>query len=527
MTRRLANPDRRGTPEVEGQIQTTSRQRSPTWLIVALGLGVFFAGFDQTFVVAILPDMMTDLGINANQFGRTAWIINGYLLGYTVAMPLMGRVADSFGRVRLYGIAVAIYCVGSALTALAPDLTLLAAARALQAIGGGAIVPISMAIIGDTVGPARRALAIGVVAALDDASSLLGPLYASILVDPLGWRGLFWLNIPLQLPFLALIWLLARDHPAAQRTSVDWKGGLLLAVGLSSLTLALTQGAGGSRSPVQIAALASIAIATTGIFVYRQLTIPAPLVHLRTLRDRVIRASMLLYFVDGALTITALVTIPLMTNVLWEGSLFDGGVNLMKMLIWMPVGGVIGGLACQVVGYRWTAALSFVMTATAFLMMWRWPVPPEPLLLWGTLFVLGFGIGLNDAPIIGSVIDTVRSAERATMAALTQTVQTLGMIVGTALLATQGLARFDQRAADLFQEEGVDASTEQYQSLMHATFNEVFVVVAIIAFVVAGAAAFLAGGRAREIVWSPMAGIADHDGHPESAGRARPASRTG
>ena len=125
--------------------------------------------------------------------------------------------------------------------------------------------------------------------------------------------------------------------------------------------------------------------------------------------------------------------------------------------------------------------------------------------------MLGFGIGLNDAPIIGSVIDTVRSAERATMAALTQTVQTLGMIVGTALLATQGLSRFDQRAADLFQEEGVDASTEQYQSLMHATFNEVFVVIAIIALVVSGAAAFLAGGKAREVVWSPVAGIASRD----------------
>ena len=379
MAHRLAKPDRPGAPETDDQIQTTSRRRSPTWLIVALGFGVFFAGFDQTFVVAILPDMMTDLGINANQFGRTAWIINGYLLGYTIAMPLMGRVADSFGRVRLYAVAIAIYCVGSALTALAPDLTLLAIARALQAIGGGAIVPISMAIIGDTVGPGRRALAIGVVAALDDASSLLGPLYASILVDPLGWRGLFWLNIPLQLPFLALIWLLARDHPAAQRTPVDWKGGLLLAVGLSSLTLALTQGAGGgSRSPAQIAALAGIAILTTALFVHRQLAIPSPLIHLRTLRDRVIRASMLLYFVDGALTITALVTIPLMTNVLWEGSLFDGGVNLMKMLIWMPVGGIVGGLICRVIGYRWTAGMSFVMTATAFLMMWRWPVPPEP-----------------------------------------------------------------------------------------------------------------------------------------------------
>ncbi|HMM41187.1 MAG TPA: MFS transporter [Thermomicrobiales bacterium] len=87
--------------------------RSVGWLVVALGFGVFFAGFDQTFVVTILPDMLRDLGIPISQLGRASWIVNGYLIGYAVALPLMGRIADAWGRSRIYAAAGGVYILGS------------------------------------------------------------------------------------------------------------------------------------------------------------------------------------------------------------------------------------------------------------------------------------------------------------------------------------------------------------------------------------------------------------------------------
>lgn len=483
-----------------------SRLKSPVWLILALGLGVFFAGFDQTFVVTILPNMMDDLGIRVDNFGRAAWIVNGYLLGYTIALPLMGRIADVFGHVRVYAAAIGIFVLGSALVATAPTLEILTIGRVVQAIGGGALVPISMAIAADVLPVGRRALAVGAIAALDDTSSLLGPLYAAILVEPLGWRGLFWIGIPLQLPFLFLVWWLAKDRKLSNRGTVDWLGGLLLAAGLSALTLGLTD-PGGQRPTWQTFGFFALAVGCSVAFVWRQLRIPFPLVQLRILAKRTVSAPIALYFIDGAATITALICIPLMTNVLWDGSPLDGGLNLMKLLLWMPVGGFVGGIVSQRIGYRPVAAAAFSLTGISFLLMWQWATPPSQPAMWGTLFLFGMGIGLNDAPVIGSILDSVRAMERATAAALSQAAQTVGMIVGTALLATQGLGRFDERAADLFEQEGVDATTEQYQALMARTFDEIFVVAAIVSLATIGLTFFLASGRARTAVWSPLAGL--------------------
>ncbi|MER3419828.1 MAG: MFS transporter, partial [Chloroflexota bacterium] len=110
--------------------------RSPWLLVIALGIGVFVGGFDQTFVVPVLSTILSDLNITVDQFGKASWIINGYLLGYTVAMPLMGRVADVYGHLRLFVISLLIFMGGSVLVALSPNLTTLTLARAVTALGG-------------------------------------------------------------------------------------------------------------------------------------------------------------------------------------------------------------------------------------------------------------------------------------------------------------------------------------------------------------------------------------------------------
>ncbi len=512
-------PDRPAPAATEQADRCLTRARSARWLVIALGCGVFFAGFDQTFVVTILPDMLRDLGIPLGQLGRASWIVNGYLIGYAVALPLMGRIADAFGRTRIYTAAIGVYILGSVGSAVAPNLEALTVARLVQALGGGAVVPISMAIVADVIAPAWRPVGIGVIAALDDASSLLGPLYASALVDPLGWRGLFWLNIPLQLPFLLAVLLLARDLPRGGRPSVDITGGLLLAGGLTVLAVALTDTSYGRRAPALTAALLFGALLLGGAFVARQARLATPLIRLGLFRARASAAAIGLYFVDGAATITALVTVPLMTNALWNGSPLDGGLNLMKMMVWMPVGSIAGGLLTRWAGYRFAAIASFSLVGVAYAWMWRWPAEPGTLALWGALCLLGFGIGLNDAPVIGSLLTVARAADRATATALTQTSQTIGMIVGMALLASQGLGRFDRRAADLFSRRGLDASAAEYGAIVRETFDEVFVVAAIVCLLAAFASLLLARGRAAEVRWTSV--VIDDAGRSEN----RPAVR--
>ena len=176
--------------------------------LAVICFGIFVAALDQTAVSALLPTLITDFegGFSPNAVERAGWIITAYLVGYTVVMPVMGRVADLFGHRRLFNISMLIFIAGSVLCALAPSLQLLAVFRAFQAVGGGAIVPIAMGIVGHSFDRRRQAMAIGLLVAAGEAGGVIGPLYGAFVALPLGWRMIFWINVPLGLAIIAFVW---------------------------------------------------------------------------------------------------------------------------------------------------------------------------------------------------------------------------------------------------------------------------------------------------------------------------------
>src|SRR5690606_21049970 len=198
------------------------------------------AADDQTSVVAVLPAMIDDVGLTQDEFFRAAWIVNAYILGYIVAMPLMGRIADAYGRGRIFSAALLLFCAGSAWVAVSNDLTMLSIARAVQAVGGGAVAPVSMALGMQLASPQRRAMGLGAMAAASEAGGLLGPLWGGGIAEILGWRWVFWLNLPLRMPLEVAAWARARRHSGVPRQDLDLPGALLLVASLVCLTVALT-----------------------------------------------------------------------------------------------------------------------------------------------------------------------------------------------------------------------------------------------------------------------------------------------
>ena len=195
----------------------TPRQRKV--VLWALFAGVFIGTFDQTFVVTLLPEMMSDLGVSADRLGDATWIINGYLIGYVLALPVFGRAADVYGRLRVYMLATAVEILGTAAVALAPNLEVATVARAVSAIGGGALVPIGLSIAASLVPEKRRPLVLGVLLAGQNASSLVGPLWGAGLSEVFGWRGVFWINIPLMLPVAWAVYITLRHERESRRGS--------------------------------------------------------------------------------------------------------------------------------------------------------------------------------------------------------------------------------------------------------------------------------------------------------------------
>ena len=215
------------------------RQSLNPYMVLALvAFGVFIAADDLTVVSTMLVQMLKDLDISVQtQLDEAAWIVNGYLIAYVVTMPFMGRVSDIFGRRLVFVGCLFVFAVGSVFVVLAPSLPWMVAARAVTAIGGGAMVPVAIAIVGDVFPERRRPFAMGILGAVDTAGWIWGPLYGAMMVRYLNWRWQFYLNLPLSGLAAAAAFYALRDtqvhlEQGKQDRRLDLLGAGLLTVAL-------------------------------------------------------------------------------------------------------------------------------------------------------------------------------------------------------------------------------------------------------------------------------------------------------
>ena len=214
---------------------------------VAIGAGslaVLLGALDTYVVVTIMRDIMRDVGIPVNQLQRITWIVTMYLLGYIAAMPLLGRASDRFGRKLLLQASLALFIVGSVVTALAGhwgDFHMLIAGRTVQGVASGALLPVTLALGADLWAQRNRAGVLGGIGAAQELGSVLGPLYGIFIVWLFhDWRYVFWINVPLTLIAMVMIQF---SLPSQARTEepekIDVVGGVLLAITLGLAVVGL------------------------------------------------------------------------------------------------------------------------------------------------------------------------------------------------------------------------------------------------------------------------------------------------
>jgi MFS family permease len=222
------------------------RQADPVGRIL-LGLAavaVAFAAADTYVVVLALPEMMAASGLSAEQLQEGAPIISGFLLGYVGALPLVGRIADLRGRLPVLVGSLVVFAIGSMVTASAYDLGSMVAGRVLQGVGGGGLVPATLALVADLYPPRRRGLPLGVVGAVQEFGNVVGPLYGAVVLAFGTWRDIFWINLAVGLVLAAVIrrrGVTARALGAPTRRPVDWPGMVLSVLVLACVLLVMLE----------------------------------------------------------------------------------------------------------------------------------------------------------------------------------------------------------------------------------------------------------------------------------------------
>ena len=229
------------TPESAGPGSAPAGRPSPQAVLAVVGFGVFIAADDLTVVSTMLRPIIGDLGlVLPDGLDDAAWIVNAYLIAYIAVMPIAGRLSDVIGRRRTFLGAYVLFLAGSILIPLTSSLGPFLVGRVLTALGGGAMVPVALAVIGDVYSERGRARALGTLGAIDTFGWVWGPMYGAVLVRFLSWQWQFWLNIPLAIVGMAAVWWALADHDRPTRESrVDWIGAGLLTAALVSLNLAL------------------------------------------------------------------------------------------------------------------------------------------------------------------------------------------------------------------------------------------------------------------------------------------------
>jgi MFS family permease len=442
------------------------RSASLPGLLVLAGAGLFLAALDAYVVVAALLKMLTSVGIPvlpAANLERGTTIVTGFLLGYLAVMPLAGGLSDRLGRLRAYGAALALFALGSLVTASAGSLGQLVLGRVLQGAGGGALVPITLALAGDLYGGARRTTALGGVSGLQELGSVLGPVWGGVLAatSAQGWRWIFALNVLFSAGLLAALWPGMRQTPARlPRTPLDLPGVLLAAAALALITLAL-YAEDPERSPVgsNFWWQAPLAIALLVLFVLRERRTMTPLIDVRHFRDSGFSGAALTNMLAGAGLMVALVFIP----VLAQSSVFgldprQSALLLLRLLVGIPIGALCGGvLAGRLRSNRGVAAIGMLIAAFAFALLAGWNQDSLRLHLGSTplrvadleLFAAGLGLGLEIAPVSAALLDLVSDPERGAAAAFLTIARMVGMLLGFSAVAGYGLYRFDRATAHL------------------------------------------------------------------------------
>ena len=412
--------------------------RRRTAVLVALLLVTSVAAFEGTVVSTAMPTIIGDLA----GLPLYSWVFSIYLLTSTVTMPLYGRLADLHGRRRVLLVAIVLFLIGAAACASARSMPQLIAARALQGLGAGGLVPIALTVSGDLFSLRERARVQGLFSGVWGASALVGPVLGAALTLTFGWRSIFSINLPLGAVAFALVLTQMRELRPGRAESFDWAGGLALAMGIAALLFATLQRSGASNlSAGTRAVLLTGGLAMLALFVHRQRAAEHPLIPLVLFARRETAAP----YVAGALLGTTIfgvdTFVPLFVQGARGGTAAAAGAVVTPVVLFWALSATAAARAIVAFGFRRTARFGAALILLGFVGLLACALL-EAGVAWisAACVFIGAGLGPSSMAQVLAIQHAARERERGVATALVPFFRALGGALGVgalgALLAT-------------------------------------------------------------------------------------------
>ncbi len=424
------------TPPISRADVGLRSERGPVLLAVMLSVGL--VAIDATVLATAVPAVVDDLG----GFTQFPWLFSVYLLTQAVTVPLYSKLADQYGRKPMMLFGVGVFLLGSLLCGLAWNMGSLIAFRAIQGIGGGAVQPIGMTIVGDIYTVAERAKVQGYLASVWAMSSVVGPTLGGLFSDYVSWRWIFWVNLPIG---AAVLWMFVRhfdEHVERAPHRIDVPGALLLSGGGLALLIGLLEG--GVRwawtSPLSIGLFGAALVMIVG-FVLVEARAQEPVLPLWVFRHRVILPAVLTALVVGVLLIGLTSYIPLYGQSVLGHSALMAGFALAALTLGWPLSAANAGRLYLSIGFRSTMVLGSVLGLIGSLLLLTLDAGSSLLHLAVPCFVMGLGFGLAVSPSIIAAQSAVPWHSRAVATGATMFARTVGSAVGVAIFGALVNAR--------------------------------------------------------------------------------------
>ncbi len=413
--------------------QLIAKESNMKLIITGLLLSILVAAMDNTIVATAMGAIVADL----KGLEHFVWVTSAYMVASMAAMPIFGKLSDMFGRKRFFVFGLIVFMIGSILCGFAQSIIQLSVFRAIQGIGGGALMPIAFTIVFDVFPPEKRGKMTALLGATFGISSVFGPLIGSYITEYISWHWIFFVNIPIGLISLILIWKAYKESSNRVAQSIDWGGAFTLVAAVVSFMFVLELGGETySWSSAPILSLMVLFVVMFTAFLFFEKYAKDPIIPFWLFKDRLFTSSQVLAFLYGATFIPLTVFIPIFIQAVFGGSATNAGLILTPMMLGSVAGSAIAGIFQTKTSFRNLMLLSvFSFAAGMFLLSTMTPETSRSLVT-SYMVLAGFGVGFSFSLLPTSSIHKVDVSNRGSANSTNAFFRSLGMTVGITIFGS-------------------------------------------------------------------------------------------